>query len=330
MKRRISLLAPAKVNLVLEITNRLPDGFHALDTVFQWLALADTLELESAATTRLDISSALQQGSGLEIDTGEKNLVIRALRLVEKRVGRPLPTQFSLHKVIPAGGGLGGGSADAAAALTGLNRLYELGLSQGELLELASELGADVAFGLVGGTARGRGKGGILESLPTPQLLNEYVLILVIPPFGLSTPSVYRQWDAMDEAERRPARGCAESLAQNLTSDISEAGKAHRQNHLEANFQPETWLEQLRNDLEPAAWALAPELSTVSALLREAGCQATLLCGSGSTVCGLVKGDSDVGEHTAAQWRTLSRAGAGLTHATEYQVSVTSITSERR
>lgn len=273
----ISVKAPAKVNLTLEITDLLPNGYHRLDTVFQALELADTLELKKAASTSLDIIDGI--GSGFKVDAGADNLVLRAHSLLEREIGKSLGCRFRLRKLIPAGGGLGGGSADAAAALKGLNELFELKLPYERLHRLAASLGADVAFGLLGGTARGTGRGEILEAIPSPAFLRRLTVILLAPEFGLSTPLVYKAWDALPEAGRRPARGSSQRLTDLLTAPRGE------------NIISE-FCSCLANDLYPAAESLAPSLRGCQRALEELGAQKALLCGSGSTIFAVTEGES--------------------------------------
>lgn len=264
----LRLAAPAKVNLSLEVGPLRPDGYHELDTVFAWLDLADEVELAPAPTTSLQVEDRV--GRGLPVPAGEDNLVLRALRLLEQEVGRPLPTRLLLRRRIPAGGGLGGASADAAAALLGLDELHGLGLSRDELGALARRLGADVAFGLVGGTARGRGRGDLLTPLPPPP---PCTVLLLIPAFALSTAEVYRAWDRLPSP---PGQPCCEAVEQALRAQDLEALARALGNHLEA-----------------AAEALRPELAGLRRAMLEAGCRAARLCGSGSTLFGLVTGEAE-------------------------------------
>ncbi len=263
--------APAKVNLSLEVTGLLPGGYHELDTVFTWLEVEDSLEVHVAGATELTIDDRI--GCRDQVGADEDNLVLRALRRLETYVERELPTRLRLVKRIPAGGGLGGGSADAAATLLGVARAHRLPLQKSELLGLAAELGADVAFGLGGGTARGRGRGEILSPLPAPP---DLPVLLLIPPFPMGTPEVYRCWDALPPESRRPARGCTERLRAAL-----EAGDVR-------SFQ-----EVLANDLLPAAQSLRPELADLRQRMLDAGCSAAMLTGSGSTLFGLLPLDGD-------------------------------------
>lgn len=263
--------APAKVNLALEVRGLLPGGYHELDTVFSWLDLSDRLEIEPASATALEVEDEI--GRGLTVPQGEENLVLRALRLLEASQARELPTRIRLVRRIPAGGGLGGGSADAAATLVGVARAHGLALDPGDLLVLAARLGADVAFGLAGGTARGEGRGEILRPLPPPP---DLPVILLVPGFPLPTPEVYAAWDRLPESRRRPAAGSALRVAAALEEGDGEALTA-----------------ALANDLEPAAESIRPELADLRREMLAAGCRAARLCGSGSTLFGLLEAGAD-------------------------------------
>jgi len=252
LKFRIS--APAKINLALEVLGELPGGYHELDSVFATLDLADELTWQDASETRLEILG----GQGLDISTGEDNLVLKALRSLEAATGRKLTLEISLHKHIPAGGGLGGGSADAAALLYGVNQSHHLGLSSSQLQALASPLGADVAFGVLGGVARGQGRGDLLTPLPIPA---PRAIHLIFPPFFCPTGPVYRAWDS---GRFRPARGQVKQMLGQLPDGL--------------------WGRHLGNDLEPAAERVQPQLREIRQALQSQGWGPVLLCGSGSTL----------------------------------------------
>ena len=255
-------------NLTLEITGTESNGYHTLDTLFCWLELHDTLELETAEQTSLEL---VNEGVSLEFVTAdEENLVLKALRALEAWTQKALPTRFVLHKRIPAGGGLGGGSADAAAALLGLRELHELKIEDSELHGLASKLGADVAFGLRGGFARGRGYGDRLEELSLPSDLSRRTLILLAPGFACPTPSVYRAWD---EYPQRVADGATQRFL---------------------NAEPRDRLSHIANDLEPAASRLFPVLSGLKREMRGLGLEGVCLSGSGSTLFGFASGEGSV------------------------------------
>ncbi|MCA8957407.1 MAG: hypothetical protein KDC87_15130 [Planctomycetes bacterium] len=168
---------PAKLNLGLEVVRRRPDGYHELDTVFQELELADDLWASRSDEPGVHLEMTSEVGddaAGRAVVAGDDNLVVRAARAVLDEVGRrsvvigPPGLRFALHKRIPAGAGLGGGSSDAAAALVLTDALLGARLPPARLASLALGLGADVPFFLVGGTARGVGVGEVLQSLPAP------------------------------------------------------------------------------------------------------------------------------------------------------------------
>ena len=285
----VSITAPAKINLVLEILGSDAEGYHLLSTVFQALDLADDLTLTRASETSLELINNFS--TGLKIETGADNLAVKAQKALEAYCQKELPCRIKLVKNIPAGGGLGGGSADAAAVLKGLNALYGLGLSEKEMLSAAARLGADVSFGILGGTALGSGRGEQLS--PLPAVLPEYQVMLVIPSQGLRTPQVYSQWDAMDPQKRSPARRKAERF-------VKAAQSPHPQ---DAEL-----LAALSNDLQPAAFELYPELAEIRSAMLQAGCAAAMLCGSGSTMFGLIPPHSD-SDQTEAVKQKLSPWG---------------------
>lgn len=189
----MQLLAPAKINLALDVISRRPDGYHQVDMIMQSVELADLLTLEPAAAIELSCNRD-------NLPTDGRNLVWRAARLLQEVTGITRGVKITLEKRIPVAAGLGGGSADAAAALIGLNELWGLGLSQAELLQIGVRLGADVPFCIMKGTARARGIGE--ELTPINSRLNCRVL-LVTPDIPVSTASVYQKL-RLDKISRRP------------------------------------------------------------------------------------------------------------------------------
>lgn len=175
------LPAYAKINLTLEVLGARPDGYHEISTVMQTIALYDLVGLERAEHTSLAVS-------GLGITGGAENLVLQAHEAVEHVVDRSLPVRVHLHKRIPVGAGLGGGSADAAAAVRALNALFGLGLPAAAQLTCAASVGADVPFLLQGGTAWATGRGEELEALPDAR---PGWVVLAVPPFPVSTAHIY-------------------------------------------------------------------------------------------------------------------------------------------
>jgi 4-diphosphocytidyl-2-C-methyl-D-erythritol kinase len=278
---------PAKVNLHLEIGAQREDGYHELATIFQAVDLWDVLEASPASGVALVCDDP---GLG----PGEDNLVVRAARALQFRfgVGRR-GARLSLRKTIPVGGGLGGGSSDAAGALMLLTRLWKIPASSQDLEQVAGELGSDVAFFLRGGTAVGTGRG---ECVEVVRPLGERPLVLGIAPFPISTAEVYRRITerraGTDPALTPPAFGV--SLRGLLT-------KLGRENDFGA----------ARNDLEEVVLEGWPELAEFRQGLRAAGARLALVSGSGSTVFGLFEREADANAAVSElsrrfpRWRTI-------------------------
>ncbi len=165
----LKLIAPAKLNLVLEVLARRADGYHDIASLMQTIDLADTVRLEAAGSIEIEVAGEAQRGVPLE---GPRNLAFRAAHALAEAVGQAeLGVRIELEKRIPAGMGLGGGSTDAAAVLRGLNRLWDLDLTPEELNKVAASVGSDVAFFLYGGTAVAGGRGEQIETLPDLEAL---------------------------------------------------------------------------------------------------------------------------------------------------------------
>lgn len=194
------VIAPAKVNLFLEVLGRRDDGFHALETVFQTLALHDTVTVDHAPGDGITLHC---DDPSLPVDAG--NLAWRAAAAWQRLAGLPGRLAITLTKRIPVGAGLGGGSSDAAAVLRGLQRLAPKPLTDAVLAGLASELGSDVPFFLLGGCAHATGRGEVLTALAD---LPPLPVTVVQPAVGCPTPAVFA---ALSDVERgpRPARGAA-------------------------------------------------------------------------------------------------------------------------
>ena len=209
MTARTLLLRPsAKINLTLRVGPVRPDGFHDLRTLFQSIALGDRLDL-TPRRGPLTLETDSERAPG-----DSTNLVWRAAVLLWSAIGRkgaPAGVAMTLRKQIPVAAGLGGGSADAAAALAGLHALWKGRLARADLMQLAGELGSDVPFFLMGGTALGLGRGEDLYPIADIPRLN---LVLIAPSFGISTSDAYR-WLDEDRAAgggRRPGDGRSNSL----------------------------------------------------------------------------------------------------------------------
>ncbi len=236
----------AKVNRSLVVLGKRPDGYHELDTLFQAVGLTDRLTFEESDGLTLEVDDP-------SIPAGPENLVLRAARALAEATGVRPRAALTLEKRIPSGGGLGGGSSDAAVTLLGLSALWELDLPLELLARVGGALGSDVPFFLHGGTARGLGRGERIVPLPD---LPPQAVVLVMPPFPVSTPAVFRSLEA-------PAWDGGGGV-------VPDEGDA-----------PD------RNDLEPAAEALFPALRAVREALERAGAVRARLSGSGSTVFGL-------------------------------------------
>ena len=260
----VRILAPAKINVGLEILGPRADGYHELRTIFQAVSLCDRIALQRAR-------SGVSVNCPTLPDLGEANLAHRAASLYLEKTGAHGGVRIDLEKRIPAGGGLGGGSSDAAAVLLGCCRLFGVYPEPGSLREWAAALGSDVPFFIEGGSAIGSGRGEILERLAP--FSGTVVALVNIPTAGLSTAAVYRGL----RRERLTARTRKLTMLLACWQGGDLRGLAKR----------------LFNDLEMPAFVLAPGLADVKQALCAAGAQGALLCGSGSSVFGLFGSDVD-------------------------------------
>ena len=193
----LTVQAPAKLNLFLRVVRRRSDGFHDLETVMTAVNLFDTLTFEPNASSEIQLR-VLMAGTrnrssrpAAPIPTGADNLVIRAAQLLKDHAGISAGVRITLIKRIPSAAGMGGGSSDAAATLAGLNRFWQLSRTQGELMDLAAQLGSDIGFFLgASSTAVCRGRGELIEPLRFPTSL---YFVVARPHSGLSTPAVFKQ-----------------------------------------------------------------------------------------------------------------------------------------
>jgi len=273
----VSVRAHAKINLDLRVLGTRPDGFHELRTVFQTISVHDTLIcVPREGPFAIDCATA-----GVPLD--ESNLIWRAAAALWRALRRRGPVRdmmVRLHKRIPLEAGLGGGSADAAAALVALAAAWRVPLRPAQIADVAATLGADVPFFLAGGTALGLGRGD--EIYPLADMPRHWI-VLLIPGFGVSTSEAYGWWDA----ERELARGPIVR---------------------EAQYVPGPWPSrsaQMINDLEIPIARHHPEIDQMKAALRRAGAVAAAMSGSGSAVFGLFQKRRDA----AVAVRTLSGSG---------------------
>ena len=199
MPRSLHIKAPAKLNAALSVGPPTDDGMHPICSWMLTIDLHDEMTLTSLEPDRLSRYAIMWHDDALQrrdIDWSlTTDLAVRAHQAIERHVGRPLPIQMKLEKRIPLGGGLGGGSSDAAAMLRGLNELFELSINDEVMEKIAAGLGSDVPFLVRGGSAMVEGTGERLEHLET---IPEVHAVLILPEMGCATASVYRKLDDMD------------------------------------------------------------------------------------------------------------------------------------
>jgi 4-diphosphocytidyl-2-C-methyl-D-erythritol kinase len=254
----MNLIAPAKVNLFLTVGVRRPDGLHEIESVMQAVSLFDAVTLEPADSFEVSVSPA---GAAPE---DESNLALRAARAFASLHSGD-GVKISIEKHIPVAAGLGGGSADAAATLVGLNKLWDTRVSRKALEKIGAALGADVPFCVRGGTAAARGAGENLSVLPCP---SHVWWVVGISGASLSTADVYEEYDRLGGGRVEDPYDVADALAR---ADVERLAGS------------------LRNDLERAALSLAPQSRSGRDALGAAGALGVILAGSGPTWLGLAR-----------------------------------------
>jgi 4-diphosphocytidyl-2-C-methyl-D-erythritol kinase len=261
--RSLSLPSYAKVNLSLRVLGRRPDGYHEIHSVLQAVSLHDNLTIAATSENKIEFAC-----NDLTIPGDAANLVVKAAKAMRARFGVTLGCQIRLEKRIPAQGGLGGGSSNAAVTLLALSRLWELPATRDDLLELAAGLGADVPFFLAGGCALATGIGTQLTPLPDQ---SRYHLLIVTPVASVSTAEAYKALQAPTLTTPDTASILAISRTQAI---FSNSGLRVLCDHLE-------------NDFERVIFDMAPEIRRVKEALIQAGARCALLAGSGSSVFGI-------------------------------------------
>ncbi len=270
----MNLRAYAKINIGLRVLGRRPDGYHDIETVFHQIDWYDEITLERA-------ENGITFSTDLPRLENNSNLCVRAAQLLQSKTSTHAGAIIHLRKSIPIGAGLGGGSSDAAAVLKGLNALWNLNLSDEQLAELSIELGADVPFFLHGGTAFGRGRGEILERIEIPM---PYWILVCTPHVHVSTAWAYSKF--------KPDPGI---LREDIRSIIARTAPH---------------FGKFRNDFEPIVFRAYPEIRKLKEELRHGGAQFAMMSGSGSSVFGLFRNETNV--------RSLARELAN-----RYSVSIT-------
>jgi 4-diphosphocytidyl-2-C-methyl-D-erythritol kinase len=258
----VTVRVPAKVNLHLGVGPLRPDGKHQLHTIYQAVSLYDEVTLEPADDDGITVELMGDQID--DVPVGEDNLAVQAVRAVAALAGVEPTAKLTLRKSIPVGGGLAGGSADAAAALVAADVFWSCNFERSVLEGLAAGLGSDVAFLLHGGTALGTGHGEVVSPVLSR---GEWHWVLAVADVGLSTPSVYAELDRIRGAQGGTDESVADGVLAALRSgDVVALGKA------------------LLNDLQSPALQLRPNLAKVLDAGRELGAAGGIVSGSGPTV----------------------------------------------
>ena len=266
----VHVRAPGKINLFMRVGDVQPDGYHDVATAYQAVSLYEDVrawpddEFSVEFGGSVDTSAGSVDTSGLPTDAS--NLAIKAAKLLARTAGVPGGVHLEIDKHVPIAGGMGGGSADAAATLVACDTMWGTALSKEELHALAAKLGADVPFALTGGTAIGTGRG---DRLSPALAIGSFHWVLAVAEFGLSTPGVYRELDRRREAD--PALGAASSTPR-VDAAVLQALRAGDARLL---------ADALHNDLQPAALGLAPGLGGFHELGVTHGALAGIVSGSG-------------------------------------------------
>jgi 4-diphosphocytidyl-2-C-methyl-D-erythritol kinase len=290
----VTVRVPAKLNLQLAVGPRRADGYHDLVTVFHAVSLFDEVTVVPAGQDGVEVS-----GEGADrIPGGQDNLALRAVAALRSAMPGRQAGRAGVHvtilKRIPVAAGLAGGSADAAAALVACNELWDAGLSQAQLVEVAARVGSDVAFALLGGTAVGRGRGERLTPALAPA--TPYHWVLAFADGHLSTPEVYAALDRLRAAEVGGPKGA--TGAKGSTGATGPKGSASTGSARSGAVEPDldaALMSALRsgeakrvgralsNDLQQAALSLYPPLRKTLAAGLELGALGALVSGSGPT-----------------------------------------------
>lgn len=285
-RTEVSVRAPAKINLHLGVGPVRPDGFHPLATAYQAISLFSTV----TAIPAEDWSVSCSPGEGVDVSAvplDDTNLALRAAKLLAEHAGVDRSVALHIDKAIPVAGGLAGGSADGAAALLACDTLWGLETPREELLVLAGQLGSDVPFGLVGGSAAGHGHGEVVTELVDN---GRYDWVVLTSPEGMSTPAVYAEFDALKDGLPIPDPEIPAALIDALAAgDVRALAAA------------------VGNDLQPAALGLRPELAGPLQAGLDATALAALVSGSGPT-CLFLCEDSDHAATVAAALSAYGRA----------------------
>lgn len=260
----IFLQAHAKINLFLNVIGKRSDGYHEIETVFQSIDLHDKISIrKTLAGIKINCNHP-------DAPSDQRNIAFRSASLLIERAKIDQGVEIVIKKQIPVGAGFGGGSADAAATLVGMNRIFELGYSEFELMRLGASLGADVPFCIMGGTALGRGIGEILTPLPP---LKEVWIVLANPGFEISTAWAYENLNLMLTKSEKNVNILVKAI-ENYASGFNSLV---------------TVSKGIFNTFESVIEAEYPVVANLKRMLKSSGTVAVLMTGSGPTVYALMK-----------------------------------------
>lgn len=287
-RRSITVRAPGKINVYFRVGALQDDGYHEVASLYQAVSLCEEV------TATLSDSFTLRFGGPIDttgLATDDSNLAIRAAKLLAAHTGYPGGVDLTVFKRVPIAGGMGGGSADAAATLVACDELWETGVGRSGLVQLAAQLGADVPFALEGGTAVGTGRG---DELSPALAKGTFHWVLALSAGGLSTPEVYSMLDRHRDDHKSVIGQQPEYVrVETAVLQAVRVGDA------------ESLADAMHNDLQAAALRLAPELTELLELGESRGALAGIVSGSGPTVAFLVENAQEASELKSV----LTRAG---------------------
>lgn len=258
--KQITINAMAKINLGLDVLRRRENGYHDVKMIMQTVNIYDTLEFVKKDTAGIVVKTNRQ-----ELPTDENNLIYKAAKLLMERLEAPQGVEITLTKRIPIAAGMAGGSTDAAAALVGINRLFDMKLTTEELKKIGVTIGADVPYCIEGGTALSEGIGEILTKLPDAP---DCFVVVAKPEISVSTKYVYENLHANELKYHPDIDGMAEAICQGELDGVCK---------------------RMENVLETVTEAKYPVISELKKILKEAGAENSLMSGSGPTVFAIFK-----------------------------------------
>jgi 4-diphosphocytidyl-2-C-methyl-D-erythritol kinase len=271
----VHVRAPGKINVFLKVGSLLEDGYHDVAIAYQAVSLYEDVRAYPADDFSVSVTGTVEL---TRVPTDASNIAIKAAQLLARTTGYRGGVRLAIEKHVPVTGGMGGGSADAAATLLACDALWQTGVSREGMLDLAMQLGADVPFALTGGTAIGTGRG---DQLSPALAKGQFQWVLVLADFGLSTPAVYSELDR--HRDRHAQDIFPATTTPSVDANVLQALRAG---------DPHMLADCLFNDLQAPALHLQPSLAGILELGERSGALAGVISGSGPTVAFLAA-DSD-------------------------------------